>query len=381
VNRSGSSVAAVYGFNTIGNVLGSAVTGFILIAVIGSTRSILLLALINILTGFILLCMENAKPWLSRLKYAVIFPVVLIMMPNFINKDVFLDVVRDAYGLWGKTSRIYFHKECAQGSLISYEKNNWKSLLINGNGQTKLCTETKLMAHLPMILADDPKKFLVICFGMGTILKSASIYRDLRIETVELVPEIYQCFKYYHPGSEGLLKSKNLKMIAEDGRNFLLLSRDKYDVISVDPSPPINSAGTVNLYTREFFQMCREHLTLGGVMCMWFPGGGPTVDLMIMKTFESVFPDMLVWKGPNGWGFYMTGKLEKIVIKLARVTEAFNNKEMIADLVEYDKSCFKIGQLLGLYMLDGEDVRKRTKEYPIITDDHPYTEFPLFNGL
>jgi spermidine synthase len=381
VNKTGSSVAAVYGFNTIGNVLGSAITGFILIAVIGSAGSLLLLAAINVLTGFVLLCMENGKPWPLKLKYAAILPVVLLMIPNIINKDVFFNVVRDEYGLWGKGSRIYYHKESTQGTLTSFVKNNWKFLDLNGVGQTKLCTETKLMAHLPMLIADDPKKFLIICFGMGTILKSASVYRDLQIETVELVPEIYKCFKYYHPDAEGLLQNKNLKMTAEDGRNFLLLSRDKYDVISVDPSPPISSAGTVNLYTKEFFQMCREHLTPGGVMCMWFPGGKDADRYMVLNTFMNVFPEMTAWSGPNNWGFYMIGKLKRIKIQVSRLSAFFKNKEIIADLSEYDKSCVKMGQLLGLYFLDPESMGPETKKYPVITDDHPYTEFPLFRGI
>jgi spermidine synthase len=91
-------------------------------------------------------------------------------------------------------------------------------------------------------------------------------------------------------------------LVADDGRNFLLCSSDKYDIISVDPSPPIYSAGTVNLYSQEFFKLCREHLKQNGIMCLWFPFDRTTLKAdrnYLIKTFYSVFPDASIWAGPR----------------------------------------------------------------------------------
>ena len=98
---------------------------------------------------------------------------------------------------------------------------------------------------------------------MGTTARSACIYDDLNITCVELVPEVFKCFRYYHSDAQKVISRPNIRFIGNDGRNFLLLSPDKYDMIIVDPSPPVYNAGTVNLYTREFFTMCKEHLDAG----------------------------------------------------------------------------------------------------------------------
>jgi spermidine synthase len=260
--------------------------------------------------------------------------------------------------------------------------DDYKYLWINAYGQTILCTETKLMAHLPVMLADAPKEMLVICFGMGTTTRSACIYDALNITCVELVPEVYKCFGYYHSDAQKVLSRPGVRFVADDGRNFLLLSPHKYDVITVDPSPPVYSAGTVNLYTREFLTLCKEHLTPGGVMCLWFPGSEYQDGLYICKTFYSVFPNMTVWKGPHNGGLYFLGTLAPTNVDRSKIEQAFTNPRLIKDLSEYDDTCVTSSQLLSLFMVrDGEDMDTITKTAPIITDNYPYTEFPLWRYL
>ncbi len=378
VNKTGSSIGTVYIFNTAGNMAGSLITGFILISLIGSTKTIILLAMLNVLVGFLLLYIEPGKRINLKLKYALILPVIILLMLGTVRKDIFLDVIKKWVSAQSKNYKIFYNKECVQGTVTSCMINGSKHLLINGTSQTKLCTETKLMAHLPVILTDTPKKFLAICFGMGTIVESASIYDNMDITSVELVPEVYQCFKYYHNNSDEILKNKNIKLIAEDGRNYLLLSSDKYDVISVDPSPPIYSAGTVNLYAKDFFEICKKHLTHGGVMCMWFIGGEKGENWMILNTFFSVFPNMSVWRGPHNWGFYLVGSLKNIRIDIKKFKKFFKNKKLIEDLKEYDNSCITSDQLLKLLFYSMDGLKESMRKYPIISDNNPYTEFPLF---
>ncbi len=388
VNKTGFSVGALYSFNTIGNVTGALLTGFLLIGLMGSSKTVVLLSFVNVTLGIILLWSEPNKSNRLKLKYLLVVPAVICLTLGFKGKDPFLDVIEKRISNAAHSYQIFHNRETIQGTVTSFIKNGSKGLWINGVGQTVLVTETKLMAHLPILLGKEPKEFLVICFGMGTTLKSASIYDDLNITSVELVPEVYKCFKYYHDEAERLLGRKNLSLIAEDGRNFLLLSSDKYDVITVDPSPPIHSAGTVNLYTREFFSLCKKHLTPNGVMCLWFPGGyrGDALDrencLYMLKTFYSVFPNMTVWRGPHNWGFYIVGTLTETKIDKSEIEQAFENPRLLKDLSEYDNSCVTSSQLLNLLLLqDKHHIEDATRNASIITDNFPYTEFPLWRYL
>lgn len=106
---------------------------------------------------------------------------------------------------------------------------------------TTLVSETKLMAHLPLALAEDPHRMLVVCFGMGTTLRSASKYPDpqIEIDTVDIVPKVYNCFGYFHHDADHIKILPNIHLYSDDGRNFLLVQKDLYDVITIDPAPSI----------------------------------------------------------------------------------------------------------------------------------------------
>jgi hypothetical protein len=117
-------------------------------------------------------------------------------------------------------------------------------------------------------------------------------------------------------------------------------------------------------------------------MCLWFPGSTKDDNLAICKTFNSVFSNMTIWKGPHGWGFFLFGTLKKTYIDTAKVEQAFANPLIVKDLSEYDNVCVTSKQLMALYaMSDGNDLVQLTKNAPIITDNYPYTEFPLWRNL
>jgi predicted membrane-bound spermidine synthase len=378
----GTSVGILYTFNAVGNVAGSLFAGFLFISLLGSSKTVIMLGFVNIVLGLILLWLEPSKSSGYKLKFLLVVPLAVWFVLGFKGRDPFLTIIE--HGIAQNTGhyKIYLNRETVDGTVTSFVENGSKSLLINGAGQTALCTETKLMAHLPIMLADEPKEMLVICFGMGTTTMSACIYDNLNITCVELVPEVYKCLRYYHDNAEKILSRKNINLLGGDGRNFLLLSPEKYDIITVDPSPPIYSAGTVNLYTREFFSLCKDHLTQGGVMCLWVPVGPKEDTLSILKTFYSVFPNTTVWKGPHGGGFYTIGTLAKTKIDKPEIEEAFTNPKLLKDLSEYDNSCATSSQLLNLLVLQEKgDIENATKDAVIITDNFPYTEFPLWRYL
>lgn len=285
VSRTGSSVGWLYSSNTIGSIVGSLLAGFLLIPALGSTKTVLLLAYLNIFLGVILLYLQPGRYVMQKVAYGAFIVIFIIMTLGVRRVDPFLLMIekkiiqRSSENPWGsKEYKIFFHKEGVEGTVTAFSLKNGKRLWVNGVGMTMLCPETKLMAHLPLLFTTEPRECLVICFGMGTTVKSASLYPNLNVTSVELVPEVYQTFKYYHSEAEEILKKKNVHTVVADGRNYLLLSLKKYDVITVDPPPPIYSAGTVNLYTKEFFNLCREHLAPQGVLVSLVPLRNNTGD-------------------------------------------------------------------------------------------------------
>lgn len=245
IGRTGSSVGSLYGANTIGGVLGSLLAGFLLVPAMGSTNTVILLACLNVVLGLIVLRLASGTPLVWKSACFVLVLGFLAMVAGAMGKDPFLSTIekRVFSGAANEPSsvktEIYLNKEGLEGTVTAFTAHGRKQLWINGVGMTTLSTETKLMAHLPLAFAAHAKEMLVICFGMGTTVRSAALYPDLNITAVDLVPETFEAFSYYHADAEKIKKNARVRLVRNDGRNTLLLSSKKYDVITVDPAPPL----------------------------------------------------------------------------------------------------------------------------------------------
>lgn len=393
---SGSSVGRLYGANTLGSILGSLVAGFVLVPSFGATHSVVALALINLALGLTLLTLESGRSLALRVAYVAGAAMILVVGYRAKNRDPFRTAIErrieDRVGTtWmpdsnlalSSSQKILYHREGLEATVTAFEINRFKQLWINGVGMAFLTTATKLIAHLPIQLAQQPREFLAIAFGMGTTVRSALAYPDLNVTTVDLVPETFQTFKYYHADAGQVLANPRLHTVVNDGRNFLLLSPKRYDVITVDPPPPIWSAGTVNLYAREFMLLARSRLAPGGVFCLWFPGGTEQEVKSLIRTFHGVFPDGTVWSGPHRWGYYLIGTLQPLDLERfrERAKLSYADPTILRDLTEFDDPVNGPDKLESLLIWRAEELDTLTRGAPLITDDFPFTEFPLWRYL
>jgi Spermidine synthase len=381
--ETGRDVGRIYSANTAGCIAGSLVCGFLLIHCLGTRGTMVLLAGVNILLGgYVLL---NMKGHVTKLIAG--FSIIAILTLAFLSPDPFLSVfkksLREEFGPLAAKIQVFYHRENTAATTTAWGFKGvslGKQLYINGVGMTKLCTETKLMAHLPLMLHPNPHNILVVCFGMGTALRSAWTHKEVDCDVVELVGETYDCFKYFHSNADQVLSDPRVHHYVDDGRNFLLMRSKKYDVITIDPAPPIWSAGTVNLYTKEFFESCRKHLTSEGIMCLWVQPDAFSEVCMIMKTYLKVFPNASVWRGPRYGGFYMIGSGSLPDTSISRFREALSDKTVIADINEWEPVPVRPEDIGNMFFLDASMLALFTKDAMVITDNNPYTEFPLWRS-
>ena len=381
--EAGRGVGRLYSANTFGCIVGSLVCGFLLIDALGTRGTMLFLAGMNALLGAAILVYDRRRAVLF-----VVPAIVVVAAAGLLSPDPFLTVigktVQKVYGDRAPQVTIYHHRERAVATTTALGITAdpvTKQLYVNGIGMTMLCTETKLMAHLPLALHRNPRSILVICFGMGTALRSAWAHEGVSCEVVELDGEAYKCFNYFHANGDQVLADPRVRHYVDDGRNFLLMSRRTYDVITMDPAPPLWSAGTVNLYTKEFFGLCRGHLANGGIMCLWIPPAGFSEVRMIMKTYQDVFPGTWVYGGLRYGGFYMIGSSVPPDTSIARFRDVLGSVSVKADLNEWEPQPLTPEAITGLYLMGPEALRIFTGSAPVITDNNPYTEFPLWRSI
>jgi spermidine synthase len=270
-------------------------------------------------------------------------------------------------------------------SVISFGEEFGRGLLVNGVGMTSLTPETKFMVHLPMALHKGrPESVLVICFGMGTSFRSALSW-DARTTAVELVPGVVDAFAFYHADAASVLDNPKGRIVIDDGRRYLERTRDKYDVIVVDPPPPPQAAGSSLLYSRDFYELAKEHLKAGGILQMWFPGGTKATAQAVLRSLAESFPYVRGFSGLHGWGGHTLGSMQPIEPATAGELAARMPPKAGQDLMEWMDaghfptlaSCFQpiISREAPIASLLNPDPKIQ------ITDDQPFNEYYLLRDL
>jgi spermidine synthase len=390
------AVGRLYALNTFGCIVGALVCGFLLIWIFGTRGTILALAAFNAAIGLAMLLREPGNISWPRLS-AVAAGYLVIMAPlAYKGPDPFRVVINRALASVGRDTlsddfrtdnmRVYYHKEGMTATVTALGDDKVataKQLCINGISMTQLRIESKLMAHLPLLLHPHPKDVLVVCFGMGTTVRAVRVHKGVNCDVVELVPEVYECFKYLCPDAAEVLADPRIHHYADDGRNFLLVRPKKYDVITIDPAPPLWSAGTVNLYTKEFFELCQARLKNHGIVCLWIPPAGASEIRMIAKTFFLVFPNTHVWRSPMQpvIGLYMIGFKNADDPVQNSLRKTADDQAIFADLNEWGKAVPSMDALKVLHMMGPTELAPFIADAPVISDDHPYTEFPLWRSF
>src|SRR5207302_3863960 len=100
-------------------------------------------------------------------------------------------------------------------------------------------------------------------------------------------PSVYG---YLHLDGPALLRSPQSRLVIDDGRMFLEKSREQYDVIIIDPPPPIYAAGVSLLYSQEFYELAKKRLAPGGILAQWIFGGDDTDIASVTQALQQSFP-------------------------------------------------------------------------------------------
>jgi len=156
----------------------------------------------------------------------------------------------------------------------------------------------RMMGHLPALVSSAPRSVLVVGFGAGVTAGSFVPYPDVAsIVICELEPLIPPASdEFFGKENNHVLHDPRTRVVYDDARHYILLTPEKFDVITTDPIHPWVK-GTSTLYSREYYEMVKSHLNPGGVAAQWLPiyeSDEETVKTEL-ATFFSVFPHATVW--------------------------------------------------------------------------------------
>src|SRR5690606_22136229 len=95
----------------------------------------------------------------------------------------------------------------------------------------------RLQGVLPLLFDRDPKDVLLMCFGSGITCGTLALYDFGRIDAVDISPEVLAAAPYFEVDNLGVIQRPEVNFHIDDGRNFLLTTTERYDVITFEPMP------------------------------------------------------------------------------------------------------------------------------------------------
>lgn len=223
-------------------------------------------------------------------------------------------------------------------STMAVGEGREKNLMVNGWGMTGLTPITKMMAHLPLAYLDrPPQSALVVCFGMGTTFRSLLSW-NIQTTAVELVPSVPRLFGYFHSDAAQVLSSPLAHVEIDDGRRYLERTTDRYDVITIDPPPPVESAGSSLLYSKEFYSTIKQRLKPGGILQQWLPAGDPEVQAAVTRALQESFPNVRAFGSLGGWGAHFLASDSPLPRKTAEELLQKMPASAVEDMMEWGPS-------------------------------------------
>jgi predicted membrane-bound spermidine synthase len=248
---------------------------------------------------------------------------------------------------------------------------------VNGINMTGLVMPTKVMAHLPLVLLPHkPQSALDICFGMGTTFRSLLSW-NIETTAVDLVPSVLNSFDDFWPDAASLRSLPQAHMVVDDGRRFLKRTRGTFDVITVDPPPPLQAAASSLLYSTEFYDLVKQHLKKGGLLQQWLPLGLNGTWNAVARSINVSFPYVKVFTATEGDGAYFIASLEPIHIPSPAQLKEKMPASALRDFSEWEPSQRAALQYFETLFSHEQPIGilADPSSSEMITDDRPFNEY------
>jgi spermidine synthase len=373
--------------NTLGAALGALAVGLALLPWLGVERAFFVLAL---LYAAVALCVGASRasalalPRGSGVRKATwamagLYVVFVAVFPFGLMRHYYVKAVTSRWLVPGTS--VVASREGVSETVFYMRTEVWGSpvyhrLVTNGYSMsaTGIYGERymSLFAYLATALRPDARRALLISYGLGETAKALTRSRGLEaIEVVDISPDILELGRVVFPPGEFPLDDPRVRVHVEDGRFFLLTTRERFDIITGEPPPP-KAAGVVSLYTRDYFQLARARLADRGVITYWLPvyQMEPGEARSLTRAFCDVFEDCSLWAG-SGLEWLLVGSrgLSGPLSEQA-LWAPFRDPEMGPALARIGLE--HPGQLGALFVADADDLRQWTAGAAPLDDQHPF---------
>jgi spermidine synthase len=370
-------VGRITAVNTAGAIAGSLAAGFILIPLVGIQWALLVLMGLSSMLAVMAFLFGPLRRR-QRITGATIASAVILGILIFFP-------IRPHFGFrqipsYEKAELLFYHEGADGTVMVTQDKGDRsiRRLLINQQQATSTYLpgqrKNQLMGHLPLWACSGAKNALVICFGSGGTFGALGLYELDRVDCVEISAAVLDAASYFTEWNGNVLERKNVNIIIDDGRSYLLTTRDTYDIITLEPMHP-GLKGVSSLYSLEFYEEARKRLNTNGVLCQWIPlysmSGQDARSLL--ATALTVFPQSSLWiVGSEG---ILLCARDSLTINWSWMMKHMSNPTIKQTLKKVYLDNF--WTLLSGYLLGPQGLHQYTSNVALVLDDRPHIEYSI----
>jgi len=396
----GRRAGVLYLANTTGAVAGSLVAGFVLLPTLGlqgSTTVLMIAAALSLVplylasrdSGFGIRGSResmNSSPE-SRVpspgsSAAVAASMVIVALAIAVWMALPADYIRTRALPRPEPNERVLNQSEGVNEIITVTETTGKGRRLMTNGHAMSATwplsqrYMRALAHVPLLMIDNPERLLVIGFGVGNTTAAATLHPTVnRVEVADLSRNVLNHATFFSSANNNVLKDGRVVVYVNDGRHHLQVQPpESYDLIALEP-PPIGYAGVAALYSEEFYALARTRLKPNGFISQWLPSYQvPTeTTLSMIRAFIDVFPRSVLLSGAQA-DLILIGAKDRIEIDPNRLLAAMSRRPAArADLARLDLGTPR--EIVGMFLGSAEKLADASRDAVPVTDDRPVQEY------
>lgn len=360
-------LGSAYAVNVCGAIAGAVLGGFVLLPRLGSRGSLIACAALYPVCAFVLAWAwpRRRRAVVTLMVAAVAFAVAAVLVP-----DPYLASMARRHGAG---DRVIWREEGVQTTVsVHRQTGGTRVLFLNGlhqaNDTPEMLRTHRVIGHLPMVLHPEARRALVIGLGGGATAGAVSQHPGVAVDVVELSDSVRKGAVHFAHVNYDVLRQPNVRLRVDDGRNYLLTTRARYDVITADIIQPIH-AGAGLLYSVEYYRLARQVLVEGGLMLQWVGHRPEAQYKLIVRSFQQVFPHTTVWAD----GTLLVGSTRPLAVSRAAFERHRRDEDARIALGAIGLTSFEA--LLRLYVAGPEALRAFAGSGDVLSDDRPRLEY------
>ncbi|MGA3018955.1 MAG: fused MFS/spermidine synthase [Bryobacteraceae bacterium] len=338
VEDQGSMVGGIYAANTGGAIVGALAFSLVLIPAIGTLGCERVLIVLSAVSAVFALgpLLKQSKGLTATMALAGALALAGWLSANVTDVPGMLIAYGRRIMISSGSSKLLYAGE-GMNSSIAITQWNDGAIQFHVSGKVEASTEPydmrlqRMLGHMPALFAPQPKSVLVVGFGAGVTAGSFVLYPEIqRIVICEMEPLIPPtATQYFAKENYSVMHDPRVQMVYDDARHFVLTTNEKFDIITSDPIHPWVK-GSATLYSKEYFELVKQHLNPGGIVTQWVPlyeSDDATVKSEV-ATFFDVFPNGSVWGNDNngtGYDTVLLGQAEPLKIDADSIERRLEN--------------------------------------------------------